>query len=159
MAGQLRPIRGTCHHDQSLANQLESLSAALAGFALRSLLCGRGLRAYKGTEIAKRMEKLNPAVAAGGFLRPVDYEPEGISLDEIKLPLKRAWFSHPNLFIVPDDQVLNLSSQIWAKRLQRLLGSKQPTWKMYVHSRRLLHRLGLMRLQRFGWERKQKRLA
>ena len=138
----------------------ETLETITGAAARDDLICvSVGVRAYKGTEIAKQMERLNPAVGADGFLRPVDYEPEGISLEEIKSLLKRAWFSHPNLFIVPDDQILNLSSQIWAIRLLRLLGSRQPTWKLYVHSRRLLKRLGLMRLQRFGWERKQQNLA
>jgi radical SAM superfamily enzyme YgiQ (UPF0313 family) len=136
----------------------ETLETITSAAASDDLICvSVGVRAYRGTTIAKQMEKRNPEVGADGFLRPVDYEPDGISLDEIKYLVKRAWFSHPNLLIAPDDEVLSLASQVWVVRLLRLLGSRQPSWKLYIHTRRLFKRLGLMRLQRFGWERKQGR--
>jgi radical SAM superfamily enzyme YgiQ (UPF0313 family) len=114
-----------------------------------------GLRAYCGAPIAEQMRRKDPAVARDNFLRPVDYQPETITLDEIKYLVRRAWFERPNLMIVPDDVDLPVDKQLKIVRLLRLVRSKQPTWKLYILLRRMQIGLGIARIKRWLWEKKQ----
>jgi hypothetical protein len=134
----------------------ETLDTLTRAAGKGDLICvSVGVRAYLGTPIARQMCQQNPAAAADNFLRPVDYQPEAIGLDEIKYLVRRAWFRQPNLMIVPDDVHLPLDRQLRTVRLLRLLGSKQPTWKLYILARRMAVCSGIARIQRWLWDRKQ----
>jgi hypothetical protein len=101
------------------------------------------------------MLRQDPALARDNFLRPVDYQPQAISLDEIKYLVRRAWFERPNIMIVPDDVDLPLDRQLKSARLLRFVRSRQPTWKLYILLRRMQIGLGIARIKRWLWERKQ----
>ncbi len=130
----------------------ESLATITQAAGNNNLICaGIGIRAYKGSPIAESMRRANSQCSEDDFLRPVDYHPERITLEEIKRLVQLARFQHPNIFITPDDQTFPLFLQALGVFLLRVFGSRQPIWKWFILLRKLEMVLGINRVKYWLW--------
>jgi len=108
------------------------------------IVIGVGIRAYKGAPITKRIRNENPTCTNDGFLHPVSYNPENISIQSIKLLVKQAHFSHPNFVEYDSNSQYPLFVLKVTTALMNWLTPNQPVWRIYILISKLLKYSGLI---------------
>lgn len=140
---------------ETVAETLATISQAARW---NELVCiSIGLRLFNGSPLARELCQSGRIARPDGFLRPVDYQPEDISIEEIEQMVRRARFDHPNFLIVPDDETITPRQHFSAVALLRRLKSRQPVWRFYIYTRCMEALSGLTTIKRWLWQRKQNR--
>jgi hypothetical protein len=109
---------------------------------------GIGIRVYKGAPIAKDMERQNPLYSYGNFLRPVHYEPEAISLQQVKVFTKKVALQHPNYFMYDEDEDTPALLLMLAASALKRFAPRQPIWRLHILLRKIQNFLGIGFLKR-----------
>lgn len=104
---------------------------------------GVGVRIYKGSPLANEMIKRKPSCTTDNFLKPVRFEPEAITLDEVKRITKLESLKNPNYFMYDEDE--NTPSAVLAvgTSLLRLFAPRQPIWRLHIVIRMLQKYTGI----------------
>lgn len=100
-----------------------------------------GIRLYNGAPLAEQVLANNSACTNDHFLSPVMFEPSSISLDEIKRLAKEQADEHPNYFMWDEDGTAPEPVMKLMVTTSRLLGLRQPTYRMHIALRTLKQRL------------------
>ena len=117
---------------------------------------GVGIRVYKDSPMARSIvEGGIPGIhSRDGFLSPINYQPEALDLDTVKILTRRAALSRPNFFLYDEDEekVKPESLERATKFLMRF-APKQPVWRFYILGGWVgkLSGLRLIRRLRFEW--------
>jgi len=106
------------------------------------------IRAYKGSIISRQMTEQNSACTTDNFLHPVFYEPQGISLDDIRIFNKRMGLLHPNLIFPEERQrvpdiILNIQNT-----LMRLFAPNKPWYMFHIFMHKVQKKLGINFIRR-----------
>jgi len=109
---------------------------------------GIGVRVYNGSPLADQMIKENPACTSDHFLKPVRYEPEGITLEEIKKITKWESLNNPNYFMYDEDENTPPAIIALGVFFLRRFAPKQPIWRLHIIIRMIQKYTGILWLKR-----------
>ena len=119
---------------------------------------GVGIRVYKGAPIAEKMKIGDPCCTDDDFLYPIAFKPKGVSLETIKVILKRASFSHSNFYFYDEDETTPLIVLKLGTIFFRLFSPNQPIWRVFIILRKIETLLGIRKFKKWLWEIGQKGL-
>ena len=130
---------------ETLRETFDTLRRAAAPWDLVNV--GVGLRVYKGSPIAERLAAGGAPEAEEGFLRPLAYRPAALTLDEVKLLVKREALGRTNWFMYDEDEKTPLAAMIAGTFLLRLLAPRQPIWRLFILMRKAQRLTGVNALK------------
>ncbi len=120
---------------------------------------GVGIRVYDGSPIAEEMKRRNPGCTSDNFLHPVHFEPEALSLEQVKRLTKREALRHPNYFMYDEDENTPIPILMLGALLLKTFAPRQPIWRFHIIIRKLQQILGIGLLKRTLWEAKVRRFS
>lgn len=142
--------------EETLKETYETISHASAKWDLVVIV--NAIRIFKGSPLAKQVEQKDARANGDNFLRPVFYNPPGISLDSIRTFNKLLAFKHPN-FLFPDEVQ---RVPFWALKIQtacmKLFAPHQPWWKFNILINVLQKILGITFLKSLVFKSKNRNL-
>jgi radical SAM superfamily enzyme YgiQ (UPF0313 family) len=143
--------------EETLAETLETMDRVASPWDLVVIV--NAIRVYKDAPIAQQALRQNPDCTSDSFLLPVFYEPESISLDEIRYFNKKALLDHPN-YLFPDEvqRVPDIALSIQSA-VMRLLAPEQPWWRFNIALNRVLKGAGVYYVTRKLLERQYRHLS
>ncbi|MFC1479118.1 B12-binding domain-containing radical SAM protein [Planctomycetota bacterium] len=131
---------------ETLKETFDTIDDIASGWDLIDI--GVGVRVYKGSQIAEEMQYCSNNTADQGYLEPVSYEPDGISLNEIKRITKQRALERTNYFMYDEDEKTPLIMMRIGTMLCRILFPNQPVWKLFILIRRIQKYTGIALLKR-----------
>ena len=140
---------------ETLAETFATLDKAVSPWDFVNI--GVGMRVYKDSPMAQSLAHGgDPSVLSkDGFLTPVNYVPEGIDLDTIKILTRQAALSRPNYFLYDEDEdKVTQSALIRGTKFLSLFAPRQPVWRFYILGGMManLSGLGLLRRLRHAYQ-------
>ncbi len=132
---------------QTLSETFETINKAASKWDLINL--GVGVRVYKGSSIAEDMKAVDPHCTSDCFLTPVAFEPEAVSLEEVKRITKRMALKHSNYFMYDEDEDTPSFVLALGIFILRKISPKQPIWRLHIFLRTLQKYIGIMLLKRW----------
>jgi radical SAM superfamily enzyme YgiQ (UPF0313 family) len=116
---------------------------------------GIGIRVYNGSPLAEYVKARRGGRGQDdNFLFPVSIEPEKISLDMIKVMVKRASFQYLNIFMYDEDENTSPFMQKFGNLLLKCFAPSWPIWRFFIAIRILETALGIRAIKRMLYERK-----
>lgn len=109
---------------------------------------GVGIRVYKGSPIARKMQQQNPSCTYDEFLHPVHFSPENITLEEVKIITKKMALKHPNYFMYDEDETVPALALMVGSSLLKLFAPRQPFWRLFIIMRKIQRMLGISLMRR-----------
>lgn len=109
---------------------------------------GVGVRLYKGAPLTEEARARGDACTEDDFLSPVHYEPESLSLAEVKAMAVEEAARHPNYFLWDEDAIPSENILKTINTVTRVLKLRQPAYR--VHIALGMARAGLQRWRRRG---------
>jgi radical SAM superfamily enzyme YgiQ (UPF0313 family) len=132
---------GPAERAETLGETLDKAVAIASPWDL--IVVGVGIRAYKGAPVSEMLMEKSPEVAEGGFLFPTAYEPEGISLPEMKALVTAYTRKHANIYMYDEGGGLPGWALRAATFMMERLAPQQPLWRLGIAWSRLRLKLGL----------------
>ncbi|OAG26670.1 B12-binding domain-containing radical SAM protein [Thermodesulfatator autotrophicus] len=127
----------------TLKETYETLTKAASKWDLINI--GIGLRIYNQAPVAN-IVKYKPK---DNFLKPYCYEPEEISLNEIKIYTKWMVLNNDNFFMYDEDENTPPFVLMMGTFLLKLFAPKKPIWKLFILIRKI------QRITGINWLKKQ----
>jgi hypothetical protein len=93
---------------------------------------GNGIRLYKGAPLSKRLQQKKPECTQDNFFRPLAFEPESISLEELRKLNKQIASKNPNIMFYDDFQNVPFFVIKMQVLIMKLLAPKKPWWKFFI---------------------------
>lgn len=121
---------GPAETADTLRETLERAVAVASPWDL--IVVGVGIRAYKGAPVSDMLTARSPEAAEGGFFFPTAYEPEGITLREIKEIVTEYARRHANIYMYDEGGGLPGWALRAATFLMDRLAPKQPLWRLGI---------------------------
>jgi len=132
--------------EQTLAETFETINTTASPWDLVNV--GVGIRVYNGSPLAEKMRRENPDCTQDNFLQPVNFVPEKISLNQVKVITKRMALNHPNYFMYDEDETTPAVILMLGTALLRIFAPRQPLWRMHILIRRIQGYLGIIWLKK-----------
>lgn len=120
---------------------------------------GIGIRVYNGSPLSEAIKKMDPACADDNFFRPAHFEPEAISLGQVKFLTKSEAMRHANYFMYDEDETTPPFVLMVGASLLKLVAPRQPIWRLHILIKRVQKLLGISFLKCILWEKKAKSIA
>jgi tRNA A37 methylthiotransferase MiaB len=140
----------------TLQETFDTINKAAAEWDLINV--GIGIRVYKGAQIAIEMERQNPSCSYDNFLRPVHYEPESISLEQVKVFTKKVALQHPNYFMYDEDEDTPAFLLMIASSALRIFARRQPIWRLHILLKKIQNFVGIGFLKRTAYNLKHREI-
>ncbi|MBT8341846.1 MAG: radical SAM protein [Desulfatitalea sp.] len=115
---------------QTLVETFNTINQAASKWDLINI--GVGLRVYKGSPIATGMKDSDPSCTNDGFLNPVTFIPEELSLEQVKKITKQFALKHPNYFMYDEDETTPLFILGLGTRMLKIFAPDQPIWRLHI---------------------------
>ncbi|WP_289020891.1 radical SAM protein [Desulfobacter postgatei] len=131
---------------ETLRETFETINQAASKWDLINI--GVGVRVYKGAPMADQMIAENPMCTPDNFFKPVNFEPEAISLEKIKKLTKLEALNHPNYYMYDEDENTPSSVLAIGVFLLKLFSPKQPVWRLHILIRLLQKYTGILWLKK-----------
>ena len=117
-----------------------------------------GIRIYKGSPMAVKMQAENPGCTRDNFLTPLAFQPEGLSMGLIRDLTKRAWYRYGNFLMYSEDMTFPEQWLKSANAVLKAISPRMPVWRIFLISRFFEKYLGLDLLGRIRLYRKNRDL-
>jgi len=143
--------------EETLNETFDTISRAASKWDLINI--GVGIRVYQGSPLADRMLCEDPSCTDDNFLRPVNYTPEGLSLDDVKRITKRRALSETNFFMYDEDESAPPLVLALATSLLKVFAPRQPIWRFVIIQRTMQKYLGILPLKRLRHQHRSRRAA
>ena len=114
---------------------------------------GVGIRVYKGSPVADKLLHDHPACTRDGFLSPVHFEPEALSLEDVKRITKQEALKWPNYFMYDEDENTPPALLMLGVSLLRMIAPRQPIFRIHILLRTVQEALGIGALKRWVYAR------
>jgi radical SAM superfamily enzyme YgiQ (UPF0313 family) len=105
------------------------------------VVVGVGVRVYKGAPIARHLPDPDQ-----DLLAPAAYEPDGLTIDEMRFLARLYRHDHPNILMYGEDLNYPAPFTRAANLLMKLFSPNTPIWRLFIWGRRAENFLGLGRL-------------
>jgi radical SAM superfamily enzyme YgiQ (UPF0313 family) len=117
---------------------------------------GVGIRVYNGAPIAEQMKRENPNCTVDNFLQPVHFNPEALSLEDVKVITKKTALRHANYFMYDEDEDTPVFLLMIAASLLKLFAPRQPIWRLHILLRKIQNFLGISYLKKVVFDFRSK---
>ncbi len=133
----------------TLKETFDTITKAASNWDLINI--GIGIRVYNNAPVAKLVKKRK-----GNFLYPVNFEPEDIGLQEIKVYTKWMSFHYDNFFMYDEDEKTPLIVLKIGTGLLRIFAPNQPIWRLFILLRKIQRYTGITWIKKAIFWRKHK---
>jgi radical SAM superfamily enzyme YgiQ (UPF0313 family) len=113
---------------------------------------GVGLRVYKGSPIAKGLEKEDPEVTHDHFFNPFFLPLEGFEFSEFRRRVEMECSRHSNYHLFGSVLDVNPLLRRVAVAMMKTVAPRQPIWRFYILVRKLMRVFGFPSLRSRGAE-------
>ena len=117
-----------------------------------------GIRVYKGAPIAIQMQRKDPSCTNDNFLSPVNYLPEALDMEKLKILSKRAFLKYSNFMMHDEFVPLPERTMKSGNTLIHFIAPQQPVWRLYILMRKLHQCTGISAIKRLAFEVKHRKM-
>ncbi|WP_457755586.1 B12-binding domain-containing radical SAM protein [Thermodesulfatator indicus] len=136
----------------TLKETYETLIKAASKWDLINI--GIGLRVYNQAPVTKFISKK----PEDNFLKPYHYEPEEISLNEVKIYTKWMALHNDNFFMYDEDENTPPFVLMLGSALIKIFAPRQPIWRLFILIRKIQRFTGITWLRKFLFLRKYRKI-
>lgn len=126
---------------ETLKETFETINEAASKWDLVNI--GVGVRVYNGSPMADQMVEEKPHCTTDSFLKPVRFNPDAISLEDVKKITKLESFKRPNYYMYDEDETTPPFVLAIGTTLLRLFAPNQPIWRLHIVIRLLQKYTGI----------------